>query len=81
MPFPNEHAARILSPGSCTTEYGRQTIAPGVIRVACKLKANPTKWATQAYRFKKSNFTAAEARKWLKDHDVKFSLFEAATGD
>ncbi|GAG77318.1 unnamed protein product, partial [marine sediment metagenome] len=42
---------------------------------------NSTKWATQAYRFKKINFTAAEAKKWLKDHDIKYMLFEPATGD
>ena len=79
MPFPNEHAARILSPGSCTENYGRQSLGGGVTRVACTLKANPAKWATQSYRFKKSSFTAAEARKWLKDHDVKYILFEPAT--
>lgn len=81
MPYPNEHSARILSPGSCTKEYGRQQIAPGISRVACKLKANPTKWGIQAYRFAKSKFTASEARKWLKDHDIKFTLFEPASGD
>ncbi|MHA1302125.1 MAG: hypothetical protein ACTSPI_00285 [Candidatus Heimdallarchaeaceae archaeon] len=81
MPLPTEHSARILNPASCTKNYGRQTLAPGIIRVACTLKANPTKWATQSYRFKKSNFTAAEAKKWLKDHDVKYTLFEPASGD
>lgn len=81
MPYPNEHAARILSPGSCTKEYGRQTIGPGIIRVACRLKANPTKWATQAYRFKKSSFTAAEARTWLKEHKINYTLFEPASGN
>ena len=78
MPELAEHSARIISPDSCTKNYGRQTLATGIIRVACTLKANPTKWATQSYRFKKSNFTAAEARKWLKDHDIKYTLFEAA---
>lgn len=80
MPYANEHAARVLSPASCSKEYGRQEITSGVIRVACRLK-DSTKWATQAYRFKKSIFTAAQARKWLKDHDIKYMSFEAATGD
>lgn len=80
MPYPNEHAARVLNPSSCTEEYGRQSIAPGVSRIACRLKSNPQKWATQAYRFKKSNFSASEARKWLKDHDIKYTSFEAASG-
>jgi len=79
MPELTEHSARILSPGSCTENYGRQTLAPGIIRVACTLKANPAKWATQSYRFKKSSFTAAEAKQWLKDHDIKYTLFEAAS--
>jgi len=79
MPYPNEHAARVLSPSSCTEEYGRQSIGGGVSRIACRLKSNPTKWATQAYRFNKKNFTASEARQWLKDHDVKFTLFEPAS--
>jgi hypothetical protein len=33
----------------------------------------------QSYRFDKDKFTAAEARKWLKDHDVKPMSFEAAS--
>ena len=81
MPYPGEHSGRVLNPRSCTDKYGRQTIAPGVSRIACRLKANPDKWATQAYRFAKSKFTAAEARKWLRDHDIKFTLFEPATGE
>ena len=81
MPYPTEHAARILSPTSCTDKYGRQEIAPGVIRIACRLKANPDKWGTQAYRFAKSQFTTSEARKWLKDNNIKYVLFEPATGD
>ena len=79
MPYPNEHSARILNPASCTKTYGRQQIAPGISRVACRLKANPDKWGTQAYRFQKTKFTAAEARAWLREHDIKYTLFEAAT--
>ncbi len=79
MPYPNEHSARILSPGSCTEKYRRKDIAPGISLVLCQLKANTEKWATQTYRFKKDKFTAAQARKWLKDHDIRYTLFEAAT--
>ena len=81
MPYPNEHAARVLSPSSCTDKYGRQTITPGVSRIACRLKSNPSIWATQAYRFSKNKFTAAEAKKWLSDHNIKYTGFEAASGD
>ena len=80
MPYPNEHRARLLNPGGCTETYGRQEITPGISHIRCVLKSTG-KWATQAVAFKKSRFTAEEARKWLKDHDVKYTLFEAATGD
>lgn len=81
MPYPNDHAARVLSPSSCTDKYGRQQIASGVSRIACRLKSNPQKWATQSYRFSKSKFTSAEARVWLKEHNVKYMSFEAASGE
>jgi hypothetical protein len=45
------------------------------------LKGSPNAGSTaQSYRFPKSKFTAAQARKWLKDHDIKASGFEAASG-
>jgi len=78
MPELAEHSARVLSPASCSKEYGRQEITSGVIRVACRLK-DSTKWATQSYRFQKTKFTAAEARAWLKEHKIRYTLFEAAT--
>lgn len=78
MPLPTEHSGRVLNPTSCSTEYGRQEITSGVIRVACRLK-DSTKWATQSYRFKKATFTAAEARAWLKKNKVNYILFEPAT--
>lgn len=83
MPYPNEHAARVLSPSSCAGgegSYGRQSLGGGVSRIACRLKSNPQKWATQAYRFAKGSFTLAEARAWLKDHKVSYMSFEAASG-
>lgn len=80
MPYPNEHAARVLSPSSCGDKYGRQSLGGGVSRISCRLK-DGGKWVTQAYRFDKSKFTAAEARNWLKEHNIKYSTFEAASGD
>jgi hypothetical protein len=80
MPYPNEHAARILSPSSCTEQYGRQQISPGISHIRCVLKGTG-KWGLQAIRFSKSKFSAEEARKWLKDHDIKYMSFEAASGD
>lgn len=79
MPYPNQHAARILSPSSCTSEYGTQNIGKGISRIACRLKSNPQKWATQAYRFSKNSYSAGEARQWLKDHNIKYMSFEPAS--
>jgi len=80
MPYPNEHAARIRRPGDFKEEsFRRMTIAPGVSIIIGRLKGE-TAATTQAYRFDRTKFTAAEAKEWLKEHDVKFISFEAATG-
>lgn len=43
------------------------------------LKSDPQGASTaQAYRFPKSKFTVAEAKKWLKDHDISYTSFEPA---
>ena len=73
MPFANEHAARITSPEY--QRYTRKEIAPGISQV---YGWNGNKGAVQAYRFAKAKFTAAEAKAWLKAHDVKWILFEPA---
>jgi len=83
MPYPNEHSARIKNPDlflAGTTK--RKEIAPGVTIIMGKLKADPKgkggPMVTGSYRFDKSKFTADQARKWLKDHDVKPTEFEPA---
>jgi hypothetical protein len=79
MPYPNEHAARVKSPGTCTDTVRRQTLGKGVARIACISKATG-EWTTQAYRFKKDQWTASEARAWLREKKIKYTLFEPATG-
>jgi hypothetical protein len=79
MPFPNEHAARVVVPGKFTSgSFRRKSIATGVSIIIGKL-IGKTAMTTQAYRFNKDEFTVVEAKQWLKDNDVKFILFEPAS--
>lgn len=78
MPYPNEHAARIKSPALFEKEsFRRKSIQSGISLILGKLKRQSSMTA-QAYRFSKSTFSADEAKKWLKDHDIKYISFEAA---
>jgi hypothetical protein len=80
MPFQNQHAARVKSPSLFVEDSFRtKKVADGVSIIIGKLKSDPKgSTVTQAYRFDVSKFSAKEARKWLKDHDVKVMKFEAA---
>ena len=78
-PYPNEHSARIIVPGRFEQDsFERKNITTGVDIIIGRLKGETTT-TTQAYRFKIKNFTVSEAKKWLKDHDIKYILFEPAT--
>ncbi len=88
MPLPNEHSARLQDPGKFDSFgrtkggklYGRALIVPATIGVVWgHPKGGPPDAAVpQALRFPIENWTEDEAKKWLKDHDVKYILFEAA---
>ena len=79
MPYPNEHSARVKSPSAFQADsFRRKTISPGVSIIVGRLKGQTTT-TTQAYRFAKSKFTAAQAKAWLKEHDVEYMSFEAAS--
>lgn len=78
MPYPNEHAARIISPDRFEQDsFRRKKIADGIDIIIGKLKGETT-MTTQAYRFDSNKFTASEARKWLKDHKIDYISFEEA---
>lgn len=78
FPYPGEHAARMVNPGSLEeNSFRRKNIAPGVDVILGKKGG---KMVVQAYRFKKSKFTAAGARAWLKKHGIHPRSFHAATG-
>lgn len=84
MPYPNEHAARIRNPGDFQPNTFRSKTLPkseggkGGVRVIMGRLKGQTTMTAQAYRFPVDLYTAAEARRWLKDNDVKYKSFEAA---
>ncbi len=82
-PYPNEHAARIRDPEEFQEDsFRRKKLegAEGVSIIIGKLKGEDTT-TTQAYRFSIENWTADEAKKWLKDHNIKYKSFEPATNE
>ena len=79
MPYENEHAARVRNPGDFIDgSFRRKNIQKGIDIIMGKLKDGSGSMVTQAYRFKKDIFTAAQAKKWLKDHNISYISFEEA---
>ncbi len=91
-PFPNEHSARIKSPTLFDektfrrtkdgTIYGGKKVPATVSVIGGKLKgsAGPSdKPIPQSIRFPTENWTAAQAKAWLKDNNVTYERFEAAS--
>lgn len=77
MPYPNFHSARIKRPGDFVRIVVLKTLPNGVMIYGGPLKSNPTGGSTaQAYRFPKSRFTVAEAKAWLKEHNISYISFE-----
>lgn len=80
MPFPNQHAVRVVQPGRFTDGSFRTiTIKPGITAIVGRLQGE-TSTTVQAYRFDAKKFTPEQARQWLKDNSIKVALFEKATG-
>jgi len=78
-PYPNFHAARVKSPGLFLRVRVMETSKEGIMFYGGPLKTKPGGGAQlQSVRFPKDKFTAAEAKKWLKDHEQKYVLFEPA---
>lgn len=83
MPYTTEHSATIKSPSlfkKGDENWGSKDITTGVRIILGVLRSND-KWETQTYRFKANKFTVAQAKKWLKDHKIKYILFEPASGE
>jgi len=91
-PFPNEHSARIKGPDLFDdktfrrtkdgTIYGSKKVPATASVIWGKLKGaagpsdNPI---PQSIRFPTENWTAAKAKAWLKDNNVTYERFEAAS--
>ena len=81
MPFPNEHAARVKDPNNFQQDsFRRVNIATGVNAIMGKLKGSSS-MTMQYVRFDKTKFTPAQAREWMKNHDMKVMLFEPASNE
>ena len=82
MPYPNMHSARVKEPDLFERIVVLKTTSDGVMIYGGPLKSNPSGGTTsQAFRFPKDKFTPQQAKKWLSDNNIKYMLFEAASGD
>ncbi len=83
MPFPNEHAARLKTPGQFK-RFRRENDrgGPGVDFIfGIKDTDEGEVVILQSIRFDKEKFTVKQAKKWLDDHDFDPILFEEASGE
>lgn len=93
-PFPNEHAARLKNPKDFDpdtfrrtkggTIFGSKKVPTTISIIWGKLKgaAAPEDFPIpQSLRFPTKDWTVDQAKTWLKDNNIKFILFEKATGE
>lgn len=78
MPYPSEHAARVMDPEQCDS-FKRMNQGSGVSLILCISKDG--KSSAQSYRFKKDQFTVEQAKAWLAKHEIKYKTFEEASED
>ena len=87
-PYPNEHSARLKDPDKFDKFRRKKdgTIfknvkVPETINVLWgHLKdGKDDDWVEQSLRFPIKNWTASEAKKWLKDNDIDYMKFEPAS--
>jgi len=79
MPYPNEHAARLRDPDDFRNIAQLWKNDEGIRALGGKLKSDPDGGTVeQTIRFLSSKWTVAAAKKWLKEHDYEYILFEPA---
>ena len=78
-PYPNEHAARLKDPDQYDSLRRENDAGGSGIDFIYGIKEGTSE--IQAIRFRSSQYTAAEARAWLAEHDFDPIEFEEATGD
>lgn len=75
MPYPNEHACRIRSPGAFQPKRFRRIKSGKLSIIIGRLKGQTTT-TTQAFRYPKDAWTEKQAREHCKEQKGRF---EAAT--
>ena len=78
-PYPNEHAARLTDPEQYDSLRRENDAGGSGIDFIYGIKEGTSE--IQAIRFRSSQYTPAEARAWLSEHDFDPIEFEEATGD
>lgn len=78
-PYPNEHAARLKDPDQYDSLRRENDAGGPGIDFIYGIKEGTSE--IQAIRFRSSQYTPAEARAWLSEHDFDPIEFEEATGD
>jgi hypothetical protein len=78
-PYPNEHACRVNDPGKYIRIRRQNDKFGSGIHALWGVQGGGKPVELQAIRFDKTKFTAAEARKWCKDHDHVCKPFEPAS--
>jgi len=77
MPYPNEHACRLRSPGAFQKGSFRRVTQGRLAIIVGRLKGKSTTTA-QAYRYPRDRWSEAEARAHCREHGGRF---EPASND
>lgn len=78
IPFTDFHAGRVEDPGKYK-KIVTKDLGDGIqLLLGVLNEDDESKTETQSYHFDKDKWTPEEAKKWLKDHDVKTTEFAAA---
>lgn len=80
MPYPREHAARIVPPGRFQKKTFRSHRISKGIRLIIAKRCSSCSMETQSVRFAVCDFSPAQAKSWLRRHGKKAIKFEPATG-
>jgi len=83
MPYPNEHAARLIDPDKFDADSFRREndkFGAGIHAIFGRLKGEDS-MTLQAVRFDADKFSPDEARKWLEEHGYHPIVFEEAAAE
>ncbi len=85
MPYPNEHAARLINPDRFDIfrrvhggKLHGNTVPRTIDIIYGKEKGSEGIYIPQSLRFPVRYWTASQALEWLAEHDVNYVSFEPA---